>query len=443
MMRYLTAGESHGPALTGIIEGLPAGIPLELKQINADLARRQGGYGRGGRMQIEKDTADILSGVRFGKTLGSPVTVLVRNRDHANWEKIMGAHAHRTDERAVTCPRPGHADLPGALKYGFDDIRNVLERASARETAVRVALGSIAKQFLARFMVHIASRTVAIGTVATSRTITDTERIESCPVRCGDSAAAKKMMRAIDAAKKKGDTLGGIIEVTAVNLPVGLGSHVQWDRRLDARLAAAVMGVPAIKGVEFGLGFGVAALPGSKVHDPIIRQGRALAYAGNNAGGVLGDQQRRAAGHSCGDEADSDADAPAADGRPENREEGRRGAGTVGHLRGARGGRGTRGGGRSRTGGTLHGKIRRRFAAGDAAQFRTVPGDAVSGLPEQRVQPPDAAANLRAALEVTELALDLRRAWLQQQHPGLSADEVTGLLYREIRQAKEQAWKTC
>jgi len=289
-VRYLTAGESHGPVLTGIVDGMPAGVPLALAAINADLARRQGGYGRGGRMKIEQDTAEILSGVRHGKTLGSPITVQVRNRDHANWQRIMGAHAHDTDERVVTCPRPGHADLPGAQKYGFTDLRNVLERASARETAVRVALGALAKQLLDRFSIRIMSRVVRIGGAATRRAFDPAAQAAyaACPVYCGDAAAAKKMMRAIDAAKRAGDTLGGVVEVAALNLPPGLGSHVQWDRRLDARLAAAVMGVPAIKGVEFGLGFAAAARPGSRVHDPIELRGRALRYRGNNAGGVLG-----------------------------------------------------------------------------------------------------------------------------------------------------------
>lgn len=297
-MRYLTAGESHGPALTGIIEGLPAGVPVTLAAISADLARRQGGYGRGGRMQIEKDTAEILSGVRHGKTLGSPVTLLVRNRDHANWKEVMGAETRARAGEAVVCPRPGHADLPGAQKYGFTDVRNVLERASARETAMRVALGSLARQLLENFAIRIASRVTRIGDVAVRGAFADSfaeaqARYEGCPVRCGQALAAKKMMRAIDAAKKQGDTLGGVVEVCAFNLPPGLGTHVQWDRRLDARLAAAVMGVPAIKGVEFGLGFAAAQLPGSRVHDPIIMDEDGLRYRGNNAGGVLG-------GISCG-----------------------------------------------------------------------------------------------------------------------------------------------
>ncbi|WP_425060715.1 Chorismate synthase [Sporomusa carbonis] len=266
MFRFLTAGESHGPALTAIVEGLPAGLKLDLDQINADLARRQQGFGRGGRMKIEKDTAAIMSGVRFGVTLGSPVTLVISNRDWANWQERMAVFGEPQGDRVVA-PRPGHADLPGLLKYQRDDVRDILERASARETAARVAVGGVAKQLLNVVGIAINSKVTTIGGVQEE----------------------EQMHQVIAKAKEAGDTLGGIFEVVASNVLPGLGSHVQWDRRLDTRLAAAVISIQAIKGVEFGAGFAYASLPGSQAHDEIYYDaGRGYYRRTNNAGGIEG-----------------------------------------------------------------------------------------------------------------------------------------------------------
>ncbi len=301
MLRYLTAGESHGPALMGILEGLPAGIPVRLERVNAELARRQGGYGRGRRMHIERDRAEILAGVRHGLTLGSPIGVLIRNRDWENWQDVMRVEARpeqppaeRARARELTRPRPGHADLAGGVKYGHHDLRNVLERASARETAMRVALGAICLEFLEALGIEVVSHVVAIGGVrARTEGLSPAElaeRAAASPVYCADPDAAQEMVVAIDRARREGDSLGGVFEVIAVNVPLGLGSHVTADRRLDARLAAAVMGIQAIKGVEIGLGFGVAALPGSRVHDEILRGEGEVWFrrATNRAGGLEG-----------------------------------------------------------------------------------------------------------------------------------------------------------
>ncbi|GAB4298837.1 MAG: chorismate synthase [Desulfuromonadia bacterium] len=300
-IRFFTAGESHGPELTAIVEGMPAGIPVDSRLINADLARRQQGYGRGGRMAIERDRVEILSGVRWGETLGSPVTMVVRNRDWENWrEKMSVDPSFRDPSIAVTQVRPGHADLPGMLKYGHRDARNILERSSARETAARVAVGSLCRQFLSLFDIQIAAYVRAIGGVEAA-TLPDSwelllERVASSPLFTPDPAAEQEMVRLIDHAKSDGDSLGGVVEVIARGVPVGLGSHVQWDRRLDARLAMAVMSVQAIKGVEIGAGFAAASLPGSRVHDP-IRFDRSRPRAprdggfyriSNNAGGIEG-----------------------------------------------------------------------------------------------------------------------------------------------------------
>lgn len=279
-MRYLTAGESHGPQLTAILEGLPAGMPIEAAEINVDLARRQKGYGRGRRMQIEKDTVEILSGVRHGLTLGSPIALVVENNDWKHWTTIMGAAepSKGADEdnlkRKITRPRPGHADLNGAIKYGHRDMRNVLERSSARETTVRVAAGAVAKKLLSLVGVEITSHVVEIGGVKAS---TDSsisfeqlkERAENSPVRCADAGAEAKMMAAIDGAKDNGDSIGGIVEVIAEGMPAGVGSYVHYDRKLDAKIAAAVVSINAFKGVEFGIGFEAARKPGSEVHDEI------------------------------------------------------------------------------------------------------------------------------------------------------------------------------
>lgn len=280
-MRYLTAGESHGPQLTAIIEGLPAGMSLTSEDINQELERRQKGHGRGRRMQIEKDSVEILSGVRHGLTLGSPVSFAVKNNDWKHWTHIMGAEPINEDElddvkRKISRPRPGHADLNGAIKYGHRDMRNVLERSSARETTVRVAAGAAAKKLLSLLGINLASHVVEIGGVKSAYDLSSfslaeiKDITESSPVRCLDSAAGEEMMLAIDEAKKNGDSIGGIVEVVVEGMPVGVGSYVHYDRKLDARLAGAIISINAFKGVEFGIGFEAARKPGSEVHDEII-----------------------------------------------------------------------------------------------------------------------------------------------------------------------------
>lgn len=278
-MRYLTAGESHGPQLTTIIEGLPAGMPIENVDINEQLARRQKGHGRGRRMQIEKDTAFISSGVRHGYTLGSPIALVVENDDWKHWTKIMGSEglteeAAEEIKRKITRPRPGHADLNGGIKYGHRDLRNVLERSSARETTVRVAAGAVAKKLLSLLGIEVASHVVEIGGIkanpAPYESIQQLQEVtEVSPVRCFDKEVEQQMMDAIDDAKKKGDSIGGIVEVIVEGMPVGVGSYVHYDRKLDAKLAAAIVGINAFKGVEIGLGFEAAHRFGSEVHDEI------------------------------------------------------------------------------------------------------------------------------------------------------------------------------
>jgi len=305
-LRYFTAGESHGQALVGILEGMPAGLAIDEEYIAVQLHRRQQGYGRGGRMRIEKDRAQILSGLRFGKTLGSPISLLIENLDWKNWQEKMnvGQAARLSEIPKVEVPRPGHADLAGAIKYGFDDIRNVLERASARETAMRVALGSIARKFLEEFGIIIASHVLQLHDARSRFSLIDygkpgtafnfpaaelNARADASPVRCLDAEAEKPMIARIDEAKAKRDTVGGIFEVAAFNVPVGLGSYVHWDRRLDARLAAAMMSIPAMKGVEIGDGFGGATRWGSEVHDRIFyNDARGYFRDTNNAGGLEG-----------------------------------------------------------------------------------------------------------------------------------------------------------
>ena len=292
MFRFLTAGESHGPRLTAIIEGLPAGLVVDPAAVNRELARRQQGYGRGGRMRIENDEVEIVSGLRFGRTLGSPLTLSIANRDWANWQERMAPAGPEAGER-VTAPRPGHADLAGVQKYRHEDVRNVLERASARETAARVAVGAVARQLLAAAGITVAAHVVNIGGVATTARRYTAAEVASLAaaseVACADPAADARMKAAIDAAKARGDTLGGVFEVVAGGLPPGLGSHVQWDRRLDARLAAAVMSIPAIKGVEIGEGLANASLPGSEAHDAIFyAPGRGYYRETNRAGGLEG-----------------------------------------------------------------------------------------------------------------------------------------------------------
>ncbi len=293
MLRFLTAGESHGEGLVAIVEGLPAGLRIVEGDVNAELLRRQGGYGRGARMtKIERDRVRILSGVRKGRTLGSPIALLLLNKDWENWREKM-ATAPGAAPRAETLPRPGHGDLAGALKYGEEDIRNILERASARETAARVAVGAVCRRFLAELGVDMISHVVRIGAAAAkpapaARLLAGRARVERSPVRCLDKAAERAMMAAIDAATAARDTVGGVVEAVAVGVPVGLGSHVHWDRKLDARLAGAIHSIPAIKGVEIGLGFASAALPGSRVHDEIHYRPRERRFfrRTNNAGGL-------------------------------------------------------------------------------------------------------------------------------------------------------------
>ncbi len=293
MLRYLTAGESHGQCLTAILEGIPSGLPLRAEQIDHDLARRQKGYGRGGRMRIEQDRVDFLAGVRKGHTLGNPITLLIRNKDWENWKEIMSPEpGPPATEKVVTCPRPGHADLVGAIKYNHRDIRNVLEKASARETAIRVAVGAVAKRLLAEFGMNVYSYTVAIGgvTVALGKDLSVEEafeRAEKSDVRCPDEATSEKMVARIREAKHKGDTLGGIFEVVVTNPPLGLGSYAQWDRRLTGRLAMALMSIQAMKGVEVGMGFEAAQRFGSEVHDDIFYD-QGFTRGGNNAGGLEG-----------------------------------------------------------------------------------------------------------------------------------------------------------
>ncbi len=291
--RYLTAGESHGKGLTVIVEGMPAGVPLSEDAIAADLKRRQGGYGRGGRMKIEQDHAEITAGVRHGQTLGSPIALWIQNRDWENWREPMAIEPIEGTVERVTRVRPGHTDLVGSLKYGFDDVRNVIERASARETAARVAAGGVARALLAEVGVTIHSQTIQIGSARHEpEGALDWEAVEASPVRCADGIAAMKMIENIDAAKAEGDTLGGVIEVRAIGAPIGLGSHVHWDRKLDGRIAQAICSINAFKGVEFGAGFAAAGMRGSKVHDVVLPQpawdGRAWAHASNRHGGIIG-----------------------------------------------------------------------------------------------------------------------------------------------------------
>ncbi len=295
MLRFFTAGESHGPCLTAIVEGVPAGFPIDVAAIDRDLWRRQQGYGRGGRMAIEKDEAAVKSGIRWGETLGSPITLVVDNRDWKNWQKKMSPDpADRDPSLAVTRPRPGHADLTGVLKYHHDDVRNVLERASARETTARVAVGALAKQLLAPFGVRVMGWVSEIGGIAADHSHLSGEevfeRAESSAVRVADPAAEQRIVAAIDQCKERGDTLGGVVEVVATGLPPGLGSYAHYDRKIDGRLAGALLSLQSAKGVEIGLGFRVARVPGSQAHDEIFFDDRAQEFVRrtNNAGGIEG-----------------------------------------------------------------------------------------------------------------------------------------------------------
>jgi chorismate synthase len=291
--RFLTAGESHGRGLVAVIEGMVAGLPVSEDYIAQDLKRRQAGYGRSARMKIEHDRAEIISGVRHGLTMGSPISLLIWNRVWEDWQEIMSIAPVDKKIQPITTPRPGHADLAGVTKYGVEDIRLILERASARETAARVAIGAVARRFLDEFGITIHSHTLSIGKHRAKQPKSiNWKQVEKSPVRCADVAAEKAMMSAIDDAKAKGDTLGGIFEVIAAGVPVGLGSHVQWDRRLNGQIAQAIMSIPAVKGVEIGDGFSVAGAKGSQAQDVIetSQKGDALPWhrATNNAGGIEG-----------------------------------------------------------------------------------------------------------------------------------------------------------
>jgi chorismate synthase len=296
MLRLLTAGESHGPALTVVVDGLPAGLTVDRAAIDADLRRRQGGHGRGGRMRIESDSVEILSGVRHGKTLGSPVALVVRNKDHENWRDVMSPDPQPPEakvRRAVKYPRPGHADLAGALKYLTDDLREVLERASARETTARVAAGALAKALLRAGDTQVRSHVVRIGEAALPPgpplDWERLDRVEESPVRCADPEAAAAMVAAIDRARKAGDTVGGVFEVVVRGLPPGLGSFSQWDRKLDGRLAQALMSIPAVKAVAVGAGFEGGTTSGARFHDEILYDDeRGLHRGSNRAGGLEG-----------------------------------------------------------------------------------------------------------------------------------------------------------
>ena len=299
MLRWLTAGESHGPELIAIMEGLPAGVPVSLDDIRADLARRKLGYGRGARMKFEEDELTISGGVRFGETMGSPIAIRIGNTEWPRWVDVMSASPVDVESlpkgrgAPLTRPRPGHADLVGMQKYGFDEARNVLERASARETAARVALGAVARKFLGELGITLVSHTLSIGTVRVPEgselpTPSDVETLDADLVRCFDPATSAQMVSLIDGAQKDGDTLGGVVEVLAYGVPPGLGSYVHWDRRLDSQLAAALMGIQAIKVVEVGDGFLTTTRPGSQAHDELVTDGSLISRLSDKAGGTEG-----------------------------------------------------------------------------------------------------------------------------------------------------------
>lgn len=294
MLRYLIAGESHGKAISAILEGMPANLELSASDIDAELARRQLGYGRGERQAIEKDRVEILSGIRLGKTLGSPISLMINNLDYENWKKVMPVEADKTIfQEPVTKLRPGHADLTGSIKYDQQDIRNILERASARNTVTLVAVGAAAKKLLGRFNIKIFSHVTQIGDVQIKSQLKgDFDELnraaEKSPVRCADERTTEKMKKAIDSAKGKGDSVGGVFDVVVLGVPIGLGSHVHPDRRLSGKLASAVMSIQSVKGVEIGLGFAVAGLPGSLAHDEIYFENEDYTRRTNNAGGLEG-----------------------------------------------------------------------------------------------------------------------------------------------------------
>lgn len=299
MLRFLTSGESHGPGLTAIIEGLPAGLPLSAEEIDIHLERRQGGYGRGGRMKIEKDRAIIRSGIRHGLTLGSPITLEINNRDWENWQVKMSVTPVEEQVEAVTLARPGHADFAGVIKYGHEDIRNVIERSSARETAARVSVGGVCLALLKQFGIEIRSHVLSIGPVGERDDQRSAihqqfapgywEAVEASPVRCGESELGERMVAFIQECKSKAETCGGVFEVVATGVPIGLGSYSQWDRRLSAKIAQAMMSIPSVKGVEIGSGFASSTKFGSQVHD-VIRNSETGTWQrlSNNAGGIEG-----------------------------------------------------------------------------------------------------------------------------------------------------------
>ena len=310
MFRFTTAGESHGKALVAIVEGLPAGLPIDIDQINHELWRRQQGYGRGGRMKIEQDRVEILSGVRHGQTLGSPVALMIENKDWENWQQVMATEAADVPiekARRVKRPRPGHADLAGGLKYDARDLRNVLERASARETAARVACGAIAKQLLAEFDIEIRSHVIQLGGIPSEPLNLTFDQLasipEDSPLNCADKDAQQRMIDLIDQKKSAGDTLGGIFEVVVRGILPGLGSHTSWDQKLDGLLAQAIMSIHAVKAVAIGAGFEASSLPGSEVHDEISYDdrekqfARATNRAGGLEGGVTNGEEIRVRGH--------------------------------------------------------------------------------------------------------------------------------------------------
>lgn len=293
MLRLTTAGESHGKALVGVLEGMPAGVPVSPKEISAELARRRSGYGRSGRQKLESDALELIAGVRHGLSLGSPIAITISNAEwEAKYSALMSVEGEADPEARLTRPRPGHADLAGVQKYGFDDVRNVLERASARETAARVALGACCKAFLAELGIGVVSHVVRIGSVESGDDrlpgLADLEEIDSSPVRCMDARAAEEMVGEIDRIRKAGDTIGGVFEVLAFGAPPGLGSYVTADRRLDGRLAQALMAIPSVKGVEIGDGFATATRPGSQAHDEIVGGPSGPQRTSGRAGGIEG-----------------------------------------------------------------------------------------------------------------------------------------------------------
>ena len=389
MLRWLTAGESHGPSLIAIIEGLPAHVRITSADVADALARRRLGYGRGARMKFEQDEVTLSGGVRHGETLGGPVAIIVGNTEWPKWEQVMASDPVDPVElealarnAALTRPRPGHADLVGMQKYGFDEARPILERASARETAARVALGAVASAFLeqavgARIVSHVVRIGAAEAPYGSVPTPDDVARLDDDPVRCLDPDAAKAMVAEIDQAHKDGDTLGGVVEVVVHGLPPGLGSHVHWDRRLDARLAGALMGIQAIKGVEVGDGFGLAATPGSLAHDEIVSTAEGIRRTSGRSGGTEG-------GMSTGEvlrvraamKPIATVPARAADRRRRHRRGGRRPPPALRRLRGAGRRDRRRGDGRAGAGRRRAGEVRRRLGDGDPAQRRGLPGRA-------------------------------------------------------------------